>query len=394
MNEVPKRYYLESVRWKYHRAGKKQKGVLLTEVCERLGCHRKHAIRLMKPRKRGRKPAGKKRGRKSKYDDPEFLKALHLVRKLMEYRNADVICANMEEWLPHIERHHGEFPAEIRNKLLSISPSTVKRYVKLRREAGGRGLCTTRPGSLLRNEIPIQTYSEWDETMPGKMSTDTVAHCGNSTAGQYVISLDMVDPVTHWVELRAVWGKGHHGVLEQAKSIERALPFPLTGLHVDNGGEFINHAFIRHFTYGPKRHNFLFTRSRAYKKDDNCYVEQKNWSVVRRYFGYDRFGYGELVPLMNDLYENELSQYLNHFCRTFKVEEKIRVKSRYRRKYGAPETPYERVLASEYVTENRKENLRAIHAELDPVYLQRRVEQKLGKIFSTLKKLRKSRIPS
>jgi len=386
MEESLKRHILESFRAKYHRSGKKEKGQILQEVCQALTCHRKHATRLMRKQLPGRKPGPAKRGRKSKYDYPEFLRALHKVRRVMEFRNTEVMKKNMTEWLPFIEHHYGAFGPDIREKLLTISAATMKRYFRRMREQGGQGLSTTRPGSILRTEIPICTESFWDERIPGKMAADTVAHCGNSTEGQYICSLDMVCPVTHWTAQRATWGKGHGGVLDQTKDIEQSLPFPMIGLHVDNGSEFMNHAYINYYTE-PLRGRFSLTRSRAYHKNDNCHVEQKNWSVVRRYFGYDRLDFAELVPMMNDLYTNELDLYLNHFCRTFKLEQKIAVKSRYRRIYGDPETPYERVLKSEHVSPASKERLKKEHLMLDPVALKLAIERKLRKIFLAWRRL-------
>jgi len=391
MNETVKHYILESFREKYHRGKRSGKSEILKELQTLLSCHRKHAIRLMKKRLPGRKPAGQKRGRKSKYDYPEFLAALHKVRKIMEFRNAEVMKGNMPEWLPFIEKHRGEFSEEIREKLLKISVSSMKRFFKRAREQAGNGLGTTRPGSILRNEIPIRTESFWNEMVPGKMAADTVAHCGGSTEGIFVYSLDAVCPVTHWCAQRATWGKGQSGVLEASKSIESQLPFPLIGWHVDNGTEFINHAFVRYYTNETLRKGFCFTRSRANHKNDNCHVEQKNWSVVRRYFGYDRFDFAELVPMINDLYQNEMYLYLNHFCRTFKLKEKIQIKSRYRRVYDDPLTPYERVIASTYVSQETKTRLSAEHQSLDPVLLKMQIEQKLRKVFTALKRLSASR---
>lgn len=390
MEEKLKRYIIESFRDKYHRSKKKVKGQVLEEVCKLLNCHRKHAIRVMKGKKACLKKP-EKRGRKSKYNNPEFLSALHKVRRVMEFRNAEVIKENMSEWLPYIEKHRGVFSKEVRNNLLTISASTMKRFFKRAREQAGTGLSTTRPGSILRTEIPIRTESFWDEEVPGKMAADTVAHCGNTTKGEYANSLDVVCPVTHWTIQQAVWGKGHTGVLEASKTIEEKLPFPLLGWHVDNGGEFINHAFISHYTNEPHRANFSFTRSRANQKNDNCHIEQKNWSVVRRYFGYDRLDCMEIVPMMNDLYSNELYLYLNHFCRTFKLEKKIAIKSRYRRVYGAPLTPYHRVLASPHVSNESKLKLKIQHDSLDPVFLKMEIERKLRIIYARYKKITKSR---
>jgi len=394
MNERVKSYILESFREKYHRAGKRAKGDILEEVCELLGCHRKHAVRVMSKRASGRKSGCSKRGPKPKYDNPEFRQALHRVRKVMEFRNAEVIKENIPEWLPFIESHYGEFKPEIREKLLAVSISTMKRLLKRMREQAGKGLSTTRPGSILRTEIPIRVESFSNEAVPGFMALDTVAHCGSSTEGQYVFSLDSVCPVTHWTAQRALWGKGAAGTLAQTQDIESSLPFPLMGLHVDNGTEFINHHYKRAYLDIKSRNNFYFTRSRAYHKNDNAHVEQKNWSVVRRYFGYDRLHVQELVPMMNELYKNELNLYLNHFCRTFKLEQKIAIKSRYKRIYGTPKTPYQRVLESEHVSDETKKRLIKEHKKLDPVKLRLKIEQKLKNIFATYKRTLKARASS
>jgi len=390
MEKVVKHHLLESLRAKYHRYGvkRKEKSEILEEVQKLLDCHRKHAIRTMKRRVRN---AEKKRGRKSKYDYPEFLSALHKVRRVMEFRNAEVIKENMREWLPFIEKHKGAMSLETKQKLLTISASTMKRYFKRMREQSGKGISNTRPVSILRTEIPIRVESFWNEKIPGKMAADTVSHCGGSTHGQYVNSLDAVCPVTHWTAQRATWGKGHSEILDASKSIEKNLPFPLIGWHVDNGSEFMNHAFIRHFTNERFRFGFSLTRSRAYHKNDNCHVEQKNWSVVRRYLGYDRLDFQELVPMINDLYENELYLYLNHFGRTFKLEHKIAIKSRYKRIYGIPKTPYLRVLESEFVSTESKNRLIEQHKLLDPVILKMTIEHKLKKIFLQWRRLSASR---
>ncbi len=387
-----KRYILEAFRVRYHRASRKGRSEILDEVCREFKCHRKHGVRLMRKRLPGAERVPGKRGRRSKYNDPGFLSALHKVRRVMEFRNAEVIKENMPEWLPAIERHYGEFSETVRTNLLSISVATMKRYFQRMREQGGGGLSTTRPSTILRTEVPIRTESFWDESVPGKMAADTVAHCGSSTEGQYINSLDMVCPVTHWCAQRATWGKGSTGILEETKNIEKSLPFKLIGLHVDNGSEFMNYAYVRYFTDEALRARFSMTRSRANRKNDNCHVEQKNWSVIRRYFGYDRLEFPELVPLMNDLYKSELNLYLNHFCRTFKLEAKIAIKSRYKRVYGKPQTPYQRVLQSLHVEQYVKNRLIDEHQRLDPVLLRMQIERKLKNIFALYKKITKARL--
>ncbi len=189
---------------------------------------------------------------------------------------------------------------DVTKALLHISASSIDRALEPTRvRYRGRGRSTTKPGTLLRQQIPVKT-NQWDETRPGFLEADTVAHCGNSTDGQYANTIDAVDIATGWTEQRAVWGKGEAGVLEQIESIENSLPFALLGFDSDNGNEFLNHHLFRHFT--KREAPVQFTRSRAYHKDDNAHVEQKNWTHVRLWFGYHRIENPEAVKLMNELY--------------------------------------------------------------------------------------------
>jgi hypothetical protein len=266
---------------------------------------------------------------------------------------------------------------------LSISAASIDRVLKPVRIAYGRkGLSGTRPGNLLKNQIPIRT-DFWDITEPGFMEADTVAHCGNSLAGDFAWSLTMTDILTTWTEIRATWNKGAVGVLAQIKSIEASLPFALQGFDCDNGSEFLNYHLMRYFTGHPSLTSF--TRSRAYKKNDNAHVEQKNWSHVRQLFGYDRIEDPSLVDLMNDLYANEWSLYQNHFCPGMKLQEKKRINSKYYKKYDLPQTPYDRVLASELVSDTAKEHLKIAHQALNPFILKKNIERKLRVIFNKVK---------
>jgi len=262
-------------------------------------------------------------------------------------------------------------------------PATIDRLLKPVRVAHGRkGLSGTRPGSLLKNQIPIRTHF-WDVSQPGFMEADTVAHCGNSLAGDFVWSLTMTDILTTWTENRATWSKGAQGVLVQIQDIETRLPFALLGFDRDNGSEFLNYHLVRYFTDHPSVTSF--TRSRPYKKNDNAHVEQKNWSHVRQLSGYDRFDEPSLVDIMNDLYANEWSLYQNHFCPSMKLREKQRINSKYYKKYDPPQTPYHRALASDWVTDKAKQRLEAIHQSLNPFILKRTIEKKLRVIFQQVK---------
>jgi len=254
-----------------------------------------------------------------------------------------------------------------------------KRPARVRRKPGRRPRYEAdRIIGHLRNQIPVRT-DNWDINQPGYMEADTVAHCGNSLAGDFVWSLTMTDIQTSWTENRAVWNKGSAGVLEQIKNIEKSLPFEILGYDCDNGSEFLNHHLIRYFVNRDKA--VQFTRSRAYRKNDNAHVEQKNWTHVRHLFGYDRFDRPELVEMMNDLYRNEWSQYQNHFCPVMKLVEKTRINSRYHRRYDKPMTPYYRLMGSGILSEETKNRLREERRGLNPFALKRAIEKKLKKIL-------------
>lgn len=198
----------------------------------------------------------------------------------------------------------------------------------------------------------------------------------------------MTDINTQWTECRAVWHKGAKGVVEQVKDIEKSLPFPMLGFDCDNGSEFLNNYLVAHFSE-EKYKKIAFTRSRAYHKNDNAHVEQKNWTHPRQLFGRIRLDEVELVTIMNDLYQNEFGLLRNHFYPNLKLQDKVRVNSRYRRKYLEPQSPYRRVLQHPDISSDTKEKLLQIHTQLDPIDLQMRIERKLQEINRRLKALKR-----
>ena len=303
MGKNERQAYLKAIRTRYRRARKKVKVTILDEFCAVCGYHRKYAIRLLNQRG---KPRRKRRaGRKPVYASAELLTALKRIWFASDQMCSKKLKAAIPLWLPFYETVYKTLTPETQDKLSSISAATIDRVLKTVRVAHGRkGLSGTKPGSLLKNQIPIRTHF-WDVSQPGFMEADTVAHCGNSLAGDFVWSLTMTDILTTWTENRATWNKGAHGVLVQIQDIELRLPFALQGFDCDNGSEFLNYHLVRYFTDHPSVTSF--TRSRPYRKNDNAHVEQKNWSHVRQLFGYDRFEDPNLVDLMNDLYVNEWS---------------------------------------------------------------------------------------
>ena len=377
MGKHERRAYLEAIRGRYRKASRDGKTRILDEFCAVCSYHRKYAIRLLGRKRLASTP--RRVGRKPRYDHPQLLEALHRIWLASDQLCGKRLKAALPLWLPHYEAEHGALPKAVRTGLLAASASTLDRLLKTARVAHPKGLCGTKPGTLLKKQIPIRC-EHWDVTQPGFIEADTVAHCGNTLAGDFAWSLTMTDILTGWTECRATWNKGAQGVITQIKAIEAALPFPLKGFDCDNGSEFLNHHLVRYFSGHPDQPSF--TRSRPYRKNDNAHVEQKNWSQVRHLFGYDRFDNPKLVDLMNDLYANEWSQLQNHFCPTLKLKEKSREGSRYTRRYHPPETPYQRVMNSGSVTDTVKRRLEDLHRDLNPFDLKRRIEAKLKRIFS------------
>src|SRR5574340_146224 len=296
--------YLETIYLRYKKASVKERTLILDEFCLNCGYHRKHAIRLLNRFKRFTKPQPKKRGRPSTYRKPSVLEPLKKIWLAANLPCAKRLKVIVPLWLPSYVKEFGSLSLDVVQSLRRISPATLDRLLEPTRvKYRGRGRTTTKPGTLLRKQIPIKT-NQWDETKPGFLEADTIAHCGETLLGQFVYTIDTVDIATGWTEQRAVWGKGESEVLQQIQDIEDSLPFPLLGFDSDNGSEFLNWHLMRHFN---QRHNTVqFTRSRPYHKDDNAHVEQKNWTHVRQLFGYYRFDNQAVVELMNDLYSNEI----------------------------------------------------------------------------------------
>ena len=381
MGKNERQAYLKAIRLRYRRARKKVKVTILDEFCSVCGYNRKYAIRLLNQRGKARKK--RRPGPKPVYASSEFLLALKRIWFASDQMCSKKLKAAIPLWLPFYESVYKALTSETREKLLTISAASIDRVLRPVRVAHGRkGLSGTRPGSLLKSQIPIRT-DFWDVSEPGFMEADTVAHCGNSLAGDFAWSLTMTDILTTWTENRATWNKGAEGVLVQIKDIEARLPFALQGFDCDNGSEFLNYHLVRYFTDHPSLTSF--TRSRPYKKNDNAHVEQKNWSHVRQLFGYDRIEDPSLVELMNDLYANEWSRYQNHFCPSMKLLKKKRINSKYYKKYDPPQTPYDRVLASKHVSDEEKERLETVHQTLNPFILKKNIEKKLRVIFRKVK---------
>ena len=368
---------LKKLRRRYERAGAEHKRKLLDQAQELLGYHRKAAIRSL----RAPTVEGVPRmisGRPVSYEPRVLLPWLRPIWQGTDYACGRRLAAMLPEWIPAYEQHERSMPGEVREKLLTASGRTLDRLLEpLRGQGAGRSL--TRPGTLLRHQIPIRG-SVWEEGKAGWLEVDTVALCGGSVAGEFVWMLDGVDYATTWVELRAMWGRGQAGTLAALRDVEASLPFELLGLDSDNGGEFLNYHVL---SWLQKRSRPVFmTRSRPYKKDDNAHVEQKNWTHIRQCFGYERHDNPEVVELINALVKGAYGQLLNYFHASLKLERKERIEGRLRRVYGEPQTPLARVLASAEVKPQTKRRLEQEKARLNPFALKQSVARSLKAIAS------------
>ncbi|MFZ5503067.1 MAG: integrase [Pseudomonadota bacterium] len=383
MGKQEKRAYLDAIRARYRRAKKAGKTTILNEFCEVCGYHRKYALRLLgAPFRRAKTPSCKP-GPTSRYETPELIEALRTIWLASDQLCSKRLKAALPLWLPHYALSFRPLSPETQGLLNTISAATIDRLLKpIRAKVGRRGLSGTKPGTLLKKQIPIQT-GVWDITQPGFIEADTVAHCGDSLAGDFVRSLTMTDLCTGWTECRATWNKGADGVMTQIKAIQKALPFPVRGFDCDNGSEFLNHHLLRYFQ--NHKQPVQFTRSRPYHSNDNAHVEQKNWSHVRQLFGYDRFADPKLVKLMNDLYANEFSLFTNFFCPTLKLVSKARDGSKWIRKYSKPITPAQRLIDHLDVSPDNKIRLAEQTKSINPFDLQKRLQGKLKAIFKRLR---------
>lgn len=377
MSNEAKREYIAALRELYRSATCEQKRVMLDQCCELCGYHRKYAIRLLNGPPSENRKAPAKRGRKKRYDHP------HITDVLVDiWRAANLPCSKRLKalipiWLPHYNKFILE--EEIKEKLLSISPATIDRLMaKYRAKFTKRGLATTKPGALIKKRIPVKT-NQWDESVPGFLEVDTVAHCGSSTAETYVNTINCVDIATAWTIQRAIWGKGQLATLKAIQDIENTLPFPIQGFDCDNGSEFLNWHLVRYFT--ERKHPVRFTRARAYHRNDNAHVENKNWTHVRQFLGYQRFEQPTLVDKLNDLYTTEWYLYFNFFIPSVKLIDKQRVASKIIKRHDAPKTPFQRVLESEHISTQTKEHLQELYSSLNPFELYNQINTKIKAIL-------------
>ena len=378
MSQKLREELLPRLRQRYAHRGREGRSRMLDEVCEQWSYSRKHAIKLLGAKAGwGGDPAVRK-GRPAQYGK-EVEEVFWRLWKAAEQPCGKRLAALRELWLPHYEKEYGKLPQPLRKKVLAISPAQIDRLLAPRKaRAAGKGRCGTKPGGLLKNQIPIRT-SNWDIQRPGFLEADTVAHCGTSLEGDFIWSVTYTDICSGWTAHRAVWNKGAHGIVEATREVEAELPFALLGFDCDNGSEFLNYHLLHYFQ--KRTRPVGFTRSRPYHKDDNGHVEQKNWSQVRQLLGYDRLEDPELVAQISALYREVWNPLHNYFAPCMKLVSKDRHGAKVKRRHDRPQTPCERLLASEHLGAAAKEKLRAQRAQLNPFELHRKLEEGLRRVL-------------
>jgi hypothetical protein len=379
MSQNTKQEVLTKLRWRYVTAGMEYRSKLIDQAVELMGYHRKSAIRALRPKGRAvKKPKARGvMGRPRLYEAERLLPVLKVIWLTGQKPCGRRLASMMEEWVPAYEAYHSRVSSSVREQLLGASSATLDRLLgPVRARMGNcRG---TRPGNMLRQEIPIRGGA-WQSEEAGWMEADTVSLCGGNGGGEVMWVLDNTDICTTWVEMRAMYGRGQHATVEQLKDIEKTLPFPWLGLDSDNGGEFINRHVLS-WCQEERKVPIYYTRSRPYRSNDNAHVEQKNWTHVRHWFGYERHDNPEAAALMNELARGQLGQFVNLFSPSMKLESQQTVDGKTRRIYDKPLTPYVRVLASKQVNPAKKAELELLKKKLNPFELERQIKKQLAAI--------------
>lgn len=355
-------------RERYRQASRPDKGQILDEFVAATGYHRKHALRLF--RWGPPVPRAGHGGRPRQYD-AVVIGALREVADASDWLCGKRLAPFLAELVPALEAEGAlRLEPPVRERLLTMSAASIDRHLRpFRLQRRPSGLSTTKPGSLLKQQVPVHTYRPWDEQQPGFVEIDLVAHCGTTTAGFYLTTLTLTDVATGWTECVGVWGKSQAAVFAALEQARARLPVPLLGIDSDNGSEFLNAHLVRWCA----QEQGTFTRSRPYWKNDQAHVEQKNWSIVRRLLGYDRYESEAALAALQAVYE-ALHLWTNHWQPVLKLVAKERDGAKVRKHYDRAQTPYQRVLVGAGVSPATAARLRAEHTHGGPRAVWRQVD--------------------
>lgn len=360
MDLKTKRTIVNKLSKEYKKARKKQRGLILDELIRLTSYNRSYARRIL------RKPHNLKklpRVKGSSYGS--IFSQLRKLWAISHFACGQRLTPLIPVYLDSLTRH-GELKVTVFEKklLLKISSATVDRLLrgeKKKLSITGRGRSYTKPGSLLKNQIPIHTWRDWDNSNPGFLETDTVHHNGGNPSGEYIHTLDTTDVATSWNECCALMGRGETGLVKALEEIKKRLPFKLLGIDFDSGGEFVNWHLVRYC----KRNKLTYTRARESYSNDQPYIEQQNFSVVRRFVGYKKLDSFKQLELLNKLYL-KLSDYQNFFQSIMRLKEKTRNGAHVTRRYGKAKTAFQRVLESPDISDEVKKNLKERFLKLNP----------------------------
>lgn len=382
LNMIQRQALTATNKKRYLKARKKEKTKILDEFVQSTGYNRSYARLVLGSRKIKPKAARRKKVIRKRIYDAKVFFPLRTI-----WIAADGICGQrlqpfIPELLASLERNKElKLTPEVRRKLLKISAVTIDRLLApTKRSYRLKGRATTKPGTLLKSLIPIRTFEDWADDRPGFFETDLVALCGDNVSGDYVNCLNLTDVAVSWIGLAAVMGKGQYRVHKAIDQFRERVPYPILGLDPDNGSEFINW----HLKKYCEAREITFTRIRPNKKNDNCYVEQKNYTVVRRFLGYGRYDTERQLKIIQEILRL-VEIYVNFFQPVMRLQSKKRVGSKVKKKYDTAKTLYQRLLGSGILTREKESELGKVYINLNPLDLKRKIYRLTEKLSKTLR---------
>jgi len=377
VRQESKHEIIATLRGQYRAAGRVEKERIIAEVVLVTGYHPRYAQTLLREGVPYRRPRLRRGGRPPTYG-PESVRVLTVAAEATGWICGKRLAAALPDLIPALERAGAlVLTDDLRTTVCALNAATSdRRLAAVRRQQRPRGLTTTKPGSLLKSQVPIRTYTPWDEEAPGFLEIDLVAHCRTTTAGEYVHTLDATDIATGWTECAALANKSQRSVLAALQTLRERFPFPVRGIDSDNGSAFLTAHLLRYCT----QEELTFTRCRAYHKNDQAHVEQKNWSVVRQLIGYDRYEGADAVAHLNCLYAL-LHPYLTGYLPTMKLSGKERDGARVRKHDDQPRTPYRRAEQGGVLVPPAADAFAALLAQTGPLTLRRQIEAALAALW-------------
>jgi len=389
MDMQAKNQYLKALIEKrgYLLKSKKEKSRLLDEYCQTTGQNRNYVIRKIRTGSYLKANFGKRK--RKEYYDGYVKEALVKIWRIFDYPCGQRLESLLKDGIAERLKELGEINCskEVLDKLRKISAKTIDRKLKHQKEIERiRRKYQKKVHPLLYQKIPVKLSDEWDRSQLGNIQTDLIEHCGQSTRGEYINTISNTDIATGWWEGEAIMSRGQIPTQEGLDKARKRFPFKWREIHSDNGTEYINWHLFRYC----QKEKLLFSRSRPNKKNDNCFVEQKNWTHVKKYVGYLRYDTKEELEILNDLYRNELRLYKNFFQPVIKLISKERIGGKIHRKYDIPKTPYQRVMESKEISKEKKQELKKIYESLNPAELKRAIDRKLDLLYKIYQKKNKT----